>query len=243
MTLDPTGVERQDPMEWYTSEEAVSFYTDQISGLFDHERLAFSTYLTQNGARVLDLGCGTGRTTSYLAALGFDVTGLDISQPMIEAARRRSPDIEFVLGDASILGFASDSFDYVVYSFNGLDYAFPEERRFETLLEIHRVLVKSGVFVFSSHKAGLALPPNPFNPISYLRKLRSILGLGESMVSVDGKYEIDADQLRAIRTYYISPDEQKRQLREFGFEVVDVLSRLPGPLSEFDPWPYYVAKK
>lgn len=62
--------------------------------------------------RVLDLGCGTGELTSKIAASGAVVVGLDASPEMIEAARRRAPDLTFVEGDGQALPFSSE-FDAV----------------------------------------------------------------------------------------------------------------------------------
>jgi SAM-dependent methyltransferase len=65
-------------------------------------------------ARVLDVACGTGLLTRHL---GSEVTGLDQSEAMLEAARRRVPWAEFVRGDAFRMPFADHSFDRVFASF------------------------------------------------------------------------------------------------------------------------------
>ncbi|MFH8346193.1 class I SAM-dependent methyltransferase [Streptomyces sp. NPDC018045] len=52
------------------------------------------------GARVLDVGCATGRpTTEQLVAKGLDVTGTDVSEVMLAHARRQVPRARFVLAD------------------------------------------------------------------------------------------------------------------------------------------------
>ena len=43
------------------------------------------------GARALDFGCGTGRSTRFLKKLGFHVTGIDISEDMLRIARAADP--------------------------------------------------------------------------------------------------------------------------------------------------------
>jgi 2-polyprenyl-3-methyl-5-hydroxy-6-metoxy-1,4-benzoquinol methylase len=47
---------------------------------------------TVTGERVLDIACGQGRMSRYLARLGADVTGVDISAAMLSKARATSPD-------------------------------------------------------------------------------------------------------------------------------------------------------
>lgn len=64
------------------------------------------------GARVLDIGCGTGETVGYLTREGFDAVGIDISPALIRIARSRHGG-EFFMGDASALTFDSE-FDCVI---------------------------------------------------------------------------------------------------------------------------------
>ena len=51
------------------------------------------------GGPVVDVGCGPGHVTAYLAAAGADATGIDLSPGMIAAARRRFPDGSYEVGD------------------------------------------------------------------------------------------------------------------------------------------------
>ena len=68
------------------------------------------------GKRVLDIGCGEGRFSRLLAGLGAQVTGLDLTEPLIERARCLSTDDDtYVVGDAETLdGIADESFDLAV---------------------------------------------------------------------------------------------------------------------------------
>jgi trans-aconitate methyltransferase len=48
---------------------------------------------------IVDMGCGTGRHTAFLAEAGFSVVGVDVSRDMLEVARARAPEVQFELGD------------------------------------------------------------------------------------------------------------------------------------------------
>ena len=78
------------------------------------------------GERWLDVGCGTGAVAMRAARAGAKVTGVDISEGMIETARRRAAeerlDISYEVGDAEGLPVADASFD-VVSSSVGLIFA------------------------------------------------------------------------------------------------------------------------
>lgn len=98
-------------------------------------------------ARVLDLACGTGDIAFELAAAGARVTGLDITQQMIEIARSKRPasthHVTFVTGDMMALPFPDGSFSIVTTGY-GLRNV-PELS--VALSEMQRVLSPGGVML------------------------------------------------------------------------------------------------
>ena len=80
----------------------------------------------QSGELVLDVGCGTGQTSLMAGLQGGDVTGVDISRPMLDLARSRGGDgVDFLLEDAAT--FQSDQkFDLVISRFGVMFFADPQ---------------------------------------------------------------------------------------------------------------------
>lgn len=113
------------------------------------------------GARVVDLGCGSGTFTSLLARRGYDCVGLDISTKLLVVGRRKYPGIEFVEGDIERLPFHDASFDGVLLS--GVVHHFPDPSR--CAAEVCRVLRPQGRFV--------AFDPNRRNPFMWLYRDRT----------------------------------------------------------------------
>lgn len=112
--------------------------------------------------RVLELGCGAGRLTGYLYDLAEEVHGVDVSSAMVAHCRVAFPRATFDVGDVRDLsGFASGSFDAVLAPFNLIDVLADSERR-QVLEEMERLLVHSGLLVFSSHN--LAFTPRIVGP-------------------------------------------------------------------------------
>ena len=74
--------------------------------------------LPASGARIADLGCGTGSLSVLLAEHGFDVTGLDVSERMLARASAKAGaagvSVDFRLGDASAPDLAKGVFDVVL---------------------------------------------------------------------------------------------------------------------------------
>ena len=64
---------------------------------FEQGALDYFAQLVEGGP-VGDLGCGTGRITTYLAGRGLDVFGVDLTPGMIEVARREYPELRFEVG-------------------------------------------------------------------------------------------------------------------------------------------------
>jgi SAM-dependent methyltransferase len=97
------------------------------------------------GARVLDLGCGYGRVSLPLARMGFAVTGLDASAPMLELARERAGEegavVDFVHGDMRELD-AVEAFDAVLSLGTAIGYV--ESGDGDALAAAARALVPGG---------------------------------------------------------------------------------------------------
>jgi cyclopropane fatty-acyl-phospholipid synthase-like methyltransferase len=70
--------------------------------------------LTREGAAVLDIGCGPGVPITRALAKRFRVTGVDLSETMIELARASVPEADFVRADVMSLDFPDSTFDAVV---------------------------------------------------------------------------------------------------------------------------------
>jgi SAM-dependent methyltransferase len=66
------------------------------------------------GRLALDIGCGEGRLSRDLTALGHRFIGLDASPTLIEAARAKSPELEFVEADAASLPLDDDAADLAI---------------------------------------------------------------------------------------------------------------------------------
>jgi demethylmenaquinone methyltransferase/2-methoxy-6-polyprenyl-1,4-benzoquinol methylase len=87
------------------------------AGLDQSWRRKTAAAVVRPGDRVLDVCCGTGDLALAAAEAGGRVTGLDFSAPMLERARRKSTEIDWVEGDALALPFADGSFDAVTIGF------------------------------------------------------------------------------------------------------------------------------
>ena len=87
------------------------------AGLDRRWRRETAAAVVQPGDRVLDVCCGTGDLALAASRAGGRVTGLDFSAPMLERARGKSSEIEWIEGDALALPFADGSFDAVTIGF------------------------------------------------------------------------------------------------------------------------------
>lgn len=142
--------ERAVNLRTYDVPEVASYYA-ALNYLTACEKLLFQTYL-KPGMRILDLGVGGGRTTAYLSRIASRYVGVDYSKAMVLACREKFPHLDFHLTDASELSSLEDeSFDAIVFSFNGIDSVIPNRKRSRCMRECWRVLRPEGIFIFSSH--------------------------------------------------------------------------------------------
>jgi SAM-dependent methyltransferase len=182
------------------------------------------------GGLVVDLGCGSGLWAGELTKAGYRVLGIDISEAMVELARRRAPEAEFRVG--SLFEVEIPPCAAVTAVSEVLNYLFDPENEDRGLARLFRgvydALLPGGVFVFD------VLGPGQVEPGTAARGFR----LGEDWAVLSERQE-DAelgtlvrrivsfrkvgehyrrnDEVHRVRLY--PPDELSAELRRVGFRV------------------------
>lgn len=206
----------------YDSAWSVEEYGDRIRGLFPMEAQLVTEFLPVP-CRVLDLGCGAGRTTIELHRRGHEPTGIDLSEALLAAGRRRHPDLDLRRMDATALEFPDQSFEAAWFSYNGIDCLYPVAARERCLAEVYRVLRPGGVFLLSSHNARGALLSGGYfylrghlNALRWLWRQRRNPHLGEGYWAYD-----DPGGVQLL--YSAPPARTVAQAMAAGFDVLRVV--------------------
>ena len=96
---------------------------------------------------VTEIGCGTGTMTGLLYEEGFKVTGLDLSEDMLQEARRKYPDIVFNQGDMRDFELPEKQ-DAIVSVCDSINYVLTTDDLAKTFGSVKKNLKKDGVFIF-----------------------------------------------------------------------------------------------
>lgn len=224
----------------YERERSVREYVEGLDELLPAERAVLSRLGSSiAGKAVLDIGVGSGRTTATLLQLTDDYLGIDFSEAMVKASRRRFPGAQFVQCDARRMQhLGSGRYGFIWFSFNGIDSVNHEERQ-RVLSQVFDLLEPGGVFYFSSHNISspkerpwqLRLYEWGWQPSKWLSSLdrmgRGIVNyvrcrsLHESreayLIQTDSGHEF------ACPHYYTDPADQVRRLEQIGFTDVQTM--------------------
>ena len=101
--------------------------------------------------RILDIGCGYGRTLEELQNAGYNyLIGIDFSKEMIKLAKTKNPSIDFRPTNGSFLDFPDDSIDSVILL--AVLTCIPDKDNQKQLIgEVHRVLKKEGIIYINDY--------------------------------------------------------------------------------------------
>jgi SAM-dependent methyltransferase len=106
--------------------------------------------------RLLDVGCGTGLVEQALSIPEAEITGLDVSEPLLEKARRNVPGCRFLAFDGRRIDNENNSY-HIVFAINTFHHV-PVGQRLGLLGEMWRVLLPGGVLALFEH--------NPWHPVT-----------------------------------------------------------------------------
>ncbi len=137
---------------WYVNffgEDYLNIYRHTMTAERTENEVAFAERKLEldAGARVLDLCCGPGRHSVLLAKRGYKVTGLDLSQPYLDLARRAATEhkvaIDTISADMREIPF-NDYFDAAINMYSSFGYLESEAEDLRVLESISRSLKRGG---------------------------------------------------------------------------------------------------
>ena len=190
------------------------------------------------GKSVLDYGCGTGTFSRFLQSKGASVTGLDVSENMIEVAKSNSSDkiVFHTISDGGLDFLDDNMFDFVVSNF--VLCTVPSRREISMILDqIYRVLKKEGLFVFMNSNWDKS---NGKDFISFKLEKCEDLVSGHPVIAI-----IKSDPPIMLHDYFWPIAEYRKLLQESGFRINAMREKIAEGddvrwLDEREFPPYYV---
>ena len=185
---------------------------DPYRSTFSYSRLQLDRWLDRelpergDGARLLDLGCGTGHQMAELRERGFEVTGVDGSAEMLEHARANNPEAQLHQAEVDDLPLPEETFDYLL-CIEVLRYL-PEPER--CVAEMARVLKPGGV--------ALVTATPRFNLNGYALVNRAAVAL-------------PVRKLTRLRQYFVTSGGVERIFAHAGFARADAHGVYLGPIN------------
>lgn len=205
----------------YASPQSVKGWSEDglvEAGLSADERVLLDRIPVRRG-RLLLLGVGGGREAVALAALGFEVTGVDfvaeLAERAAENARRRGHPIEVLVQEMSELEVPSGTFDLAWLTSGNYSSVPTRKRRLEMLGRVRHALKPGGHFVLQFMFAD----KKEFSPaVEFLRKAVSWLTLGNLAYEKGDRLSGSIEYAH----YFADALEAGSEFEEAGFEIVSL---------------------
>lgn len=212
----------------YQSDEGFNIYSKAVDeiGLWKSEKIIIEKYCKDFNSKILDLGCGCGRTTFELYKIGYkNIIGLDLCKRFIEyandKANKESLNLKFIVGDSTCLDFENNVFDLVFYSFNGLQLVPGYQNRINILKESYRVLKNGGYMIFTAHDRETPA----FKEFWHQEKIKWDEGINDNNVECFGDMNIYENNGNGF-IHYSSISELKEFIYDNSdFKIIEYINR------------------
>lgn len=214
-----------------------------------------------NIGKIINYGCGTGKHDIELVRLGYQCTGIDLSELMIDIAQKNAKQegmlIDFSVSD--IRGYESKKkYDAVISLFHVMSYQNKNRDILAAFQSARRVLNKGGVFLFDVWYGPGVLSDKPVVRVKeiedeenkLIRIARPVMYNRDNVVDVNYEVlvinrktsEVQTISERHSMRYFFRP-ELEYMLEEAGFTLVDNLDCITLDKTSYDSWTsYFIAK-
>ncbi|QDT06504.1 Cypemycin methyltransferase [Rubripirellula lacrimiformis] len=140
---------------WYDHPQYFDMvFRDETEAEVEFFEQAFERFTDIDVKRLLEPGCGSGRLVVAMAEKGYDLTGLDLSQPMLSylrtRMRRRKLDGTYVLGDMTAMQF-DQPFDAAFCTFNTFRHMLDEASAIAHLRSVADNMRVGGIYILGLH--------------------------------------------------------------------------------------------
>ncbi len=227
--------------EAYNSEKVAKNYSEKLFLFKGENHLIEKFKNNSNNGKMLDVGIGTGRTTYFFAKYFNEYVGIDYAAQMIKIAKEKfknKNNCSFYELDATNMSIFNDNeFDFVFFSFNGLDCV-SLEKRIKILKEIKRVAKKGAIFSYSTHNIfnipklfKFRMPRNPLNLMAEIKRYKKINTINEnpeSLIKKDFDIITDGDINFTVQYYYCNINYEINTIKKLAFNPFEFYSLKTG---------------
>lgn len=189
------------------------------------------------GARIVDLGCGTGTFTRLLSDRGYSIQGVDLSPKLVARARETHPHVDFLEGDIESLPLADRNVDGVLLS--SVLHHLPDPSK--CAAEVYRILKPGGwFFAFDPNRLNPFMflyrdPSSPFySPIGVTANERPVRAANLARTFSEQGCRVFTSYLGGLSYRYVASSTARRLLPVYN--IMDRIISAPKVLSRFRPF-------
>ncbi|PJB00024.1 MAG: class I SAM-dependent methyltransferase [Ignavibacteriales bacterium CG_4_9_14_3_um_filter_30_11] len=224
---------------WFESEEYLNVYKhrDEKEARLLVESILSITKIREK-SKILDLACGAGRHSIEFAKKGFELTAVDLSKNLLDAAKKNAEAINIKVNfiRADLRKFKSnEKFDLVLNLFTSFGYFNNDEDNFKVFKTAYHHLMDNGFFIFDYLNKNhlernlISETVNSFENVEIIQKRKIIDGrvIKEIVIKKNGNEKIFNE---SVKIY--SKEELLENLEKLGFKILNIFGSFDK--TEFD---------
>jgi ubiquinone/menaquinone biosynthesis C-methylase UbiE len=204
-------MEKESNIEWW--EKLLENIPDSYANWFKEEEKFLKQHITKD-AKVLEIGCGEGRSLNYILDITKNIVGIDNDPKAVKDAKANLKDIDIQLADGKNLPFEDNSFDFVICMTTPANFG-DEKQKFYA--EMKRVVKEEGQILLSV-----------FNEDAMEERLKLYKKVNAKVKEIRGGRVIFEDFVDIEFSEQFSKSELENIFKEAGLKVLEIKKEVIG---------------